>query len=1199
MALAGVNRYAELVDGVVKGPFYESAGIVIPYRFGNTEVRLVADSPNTTYALYLAGAYSGSVVSDAVGNVVFSRHLNRGDIEVRLINTDNGRPNVSWVTVREYAIWLIAYAETLEGIDDNYQEALDDLFIERVTINGIQDRFGAEIETYNNLGQDLDDYRQLIHELRLAYRNYGGKFRGFETAVAEFTQVTPFGYSRRLWGPNWVLDQSMLTNEHWEERSHVVSYNGLDIPGATLLRVEADVPSGVSVGNIQYSPTFGLRWGVAPGIGSYVPITEGELFLPGPKSAENATILALPVGPYSMAATENRLYINDTGGPPTVVPLTTGMPTPTAAQVAGDINVAMGYALASVYNTKLLLRLPFTSSDLKLESGPNNAAARLFGLRPGTISFDPDVANGVEIISVIGTPPLLSTNSDLEYEYDGSVTPVTRRLRWRTPGAAFSPWVLITDDGTYTMTDTFGVSLTVHVWDEDLDVLPGPFPAISAYSFGLAYTQEAHQIDQLQGMWVYAQPALFPVGGITRAVDVVDDATGGDAELPDNWWLDTPNPTTVTTILESRIVTDKLEPLDPSPAFRIHLEDPGTTVHQLVSRALQYPMPRPGPRGQNYPQQSPGLFYDYEGYTAKISGWFSSATAGITSVGFGFSWDNGVSWQDGPALTITADTGGFWYDDFTYLEDTIVIPAGVTDNGIQVRVNIEDAAAVDVMIDTLRLDVEYITSRILDTTTVVRTRHRQYHGELAWVWSPDPLSLVEQEYIGLPHKKPDKDVPLSGVLITHVSADTPAGNATLEYEYNSLGDIHRLRWSTFGGSWAPGFGWVAIVSSAPYVLSSHDGSFINVSIDYPVLPVLEGTPPATSISKQVTITDTTVNQGHVRKISPAHSTIDIFDVTEYDVNDVPINLKGPITEGDFSTCTLENLTIHSSNPFRYSYLTPTLLPIEGEVLTFSSPSPHLATLLYNSDQNQEESLLFEDGLLVPNDLWWFNSEVEIQIHASIYSGSAEYTFNYNPIYRVTTPLIDLGAATFTDYAWWADYMLWNRMEHNIIPRIVTVPLFFNPDQGRAVLPYRSSMDMTYAKLFLEDDLEIREISTANWRFIDPTTVEMDSSQVVEGALYRLEHQEIRMYNQNELTILFEHRSGYNSANCLAASWSTVARNENVHVHQNSPFGHLIHQMRLSVSSIRDLRDFKIRSLVLKGLHLHGANPDVPALTNLV
>ena len=57
----------------------------------------------------------------------------------------------------------------------------------------------------------------------------------------------------------------------------------------------------------------------------------------------------------------------------------------------------------------------------------------------------------------------------------------------------------------------------------------------------------------------------------------------------------------------------------------------------------------------------------------------------------------------------------------------------------------------------------------------------------------------------------------------------------------------------------------------------------------------------------------------------------------------------------------------------------------------------------------------------------------------------------------------------------------------------------------------------------------------------------------------------------------------------------VDRNENVSVHENS---YDYHQLRLSISGVRDLSDFRIRSLAMKGLHVHGASPLVTGLTNV-
>jgi len=1196
--LANTNRYAELIKAIVSGNFYASRGSIVPYRLGNTEVRLETNYPNSNFGLYINEVFSGSVVSDAEGNVVFARHFDYGDNELLLIHQNTARRTSSWITVREYALWLISYATVFDSIDADWLEAYRDMFIETATINGIEDVFGRAIQTYRNLGQDLDTYRRMLHELRLAYRQHGGKYEGLDKAVSEFTQVPPFGYARRMWGPNWVLDQSMLINDRYKERSHTVAYAGAGISGVQLERVEADLPSGSPAAVIEYDPTpDALRWQVGGSWGPYVPANNGALFLPGPPSTVPAFILGL-AGPFLLSAFEDKLYLDIDDVGIVVVTLTTGFPTPTVANVIADINAALGAVVASSYNGKLLLQsTTVAGSSVKIESGPSNAAAELFGIKPGDLKFDENIFDGVFGVEILGVKDIHS-NCEFQYRYDGSTVPPTREIRWHSGGALFSPWTPITEDiAEYVVSDSVSATIKVKCYPDEMAAPPGPYPTIAAArSFKVAYTNVNRNLEQTKGAWVLVDRTQLPAILTSDNVDVVDDATFGNPELPDNWWLFSPLPSTVSTILPSKVVTDKLESYDPSPQFLIQLQDLSASSHALISRVLQWPMPRPGPRGTNFPQQSPGLFYDYEGYLATFSGWILSGTAGPTTASLSFSFDGGATWVAGPAVPVQQDSGGSWYEDFTFLDFSVVIPADLVDNSVLVAIEITDAGSVDVMIDSFNVDVEYITSRVLANTTIARYRHRQYFGELLWCWSPDPLSLTEQEYIGLPHKRATPPTVLSGVEVTSISLDTNPGNGTFEYEYNSVGDLRRLRWTPNGTTWTPGVGWVSVTSSGYYQLLAPDSSSIQVLADYDLLPILSGTPPAATESRIVEISDTSVQQGHVRKISPAHSSIDIFDVTEYGTAGEPLNLKGPITEADFSNCTLVNMDVNPDTPFRYSFVGPNVLPIEGEELTFSGSAPYVAALLYDSDQDQEAAMLFEDGVLVPNDKWHFNSASQIQVDTAYYNSSAQYTFNYNPIYRITTPFIDLGT-NFQDYMWLVDYMLWERFDHNEISKEITVPIYINPDTGRAILENRSNRDQSTSTLFLEDEDETRIISPANWRYIDSKTVELDVSQYVEGVLYQLTYESVVLYDQRRINLTFEHRSGPTSTACGSASWNVVEKNENVNVTQ-TPLGHVIHQLRFSASNIRDLRDFRLRSMVMKGLHLFGSNANVPGLTNV-
>jgi len=1203
MAIDGVYRYNELIDNIVGGDFYRSLGMVLPYRSGKTEVRLETGTPTNEFGVYINDKFTGTVLSDAEGNVVFWRYLDLGDNEIILLDHLDGRQLKSYVTLRDYAIWLASYAEVLEYIDDNIQETQDDLSIENVTINGIEDHFGEAIRTYNNLGQDLDTYRNFIHELRLGYRNYGSRFRGLETAVAEFTQIPPFGYSRRMWGPNWFLDHSMAMNHRFKERSHSISTTG-NITGVTPLGVEADVtPSALH--RLYYTAgTNELNWGPFGITGPTIQAADGDLFIPGYPSTVAAYILGL-AGTFNITiGVDDILYMDiDNHGliaititPGAAVPLATVVTDINNALVA-DVRYGAPYAaFASVYNSKLLLQCPLApNSSIKIEHGVQNIAPIILGNKPGDFVFYPNIRNGVYINKIQGNPSVLG-NADLEYEYDGSVTPVTRRLRWRSFGAVYSPWVSITQNGNYILTDSLSAQLHVNCITDLMDVLVAPWPATAVVNFSIGYNRTRNNLAQILGLWINCDTSLLPAAGVTiDTITVADDTNYGFDETPDNWWIETPPPSITTTIDTSDVIEGKPDPLDPNPAFKWIIEETvgGETALEVRSHVLNWPMPRPGPRGTNFPQRSRGMFYDYEGFEAKINGWFRSYGAGVATITLAFSFDNGTTWVGSGAFPIVVDTGGLGYEGATYAEfETIVppdsVPPGSLDNGILVSVAIDKPGGnIKFSIDAMNVGINLISSSYLATVTQVRSRHRQYFGELVWLWSPHPLSLLEKEYLGLRHKKSNITIPLSGVEITHISETTPAGVGNIEYEYNSVGDTRRLRWETLGSTYGA---WVSLVGNGSYILTSADGSTITVSITWSLLKILSGTPPAATTNRDVTITDTTVNQGHARRISAANSSIDLLDVTEYDSNNNPTNLFGAISEADFSVCTHVNTTISASDPFVYAYVYPTLLPVEDEQLSFTPVGPNwVATLTYASDQDQVNAILYEDGIAFPNDLWSFTAANQVTITSS-YSASSVYTIDYGLIYQVTVPVMDLTGYNLIDHIIFADYFLWDRLDKEQGEYDATIPLFFNPNNGRATLVEQSTMNMSDSNINVEDGSNTYTLSQRYWRYLDSKTVEIDLSQLIAGATYFLSHKEKRVYGKSRLTEVFEHRSGINNAACLAASWNTIERNENI---RND---HDFHQLRLSVTGIRDLRDFRIRSMTLKCLHAFGVNRWVPALT---
>ncbi|MDC1300012.1 hypothetical protein N8Z24_00740, partial [bacterium] len=716
---------------------------------------------------------------------------------------------------------------------------------------------------------------------------------------------------------------------------------------------------------------------------------------------------------------------------------------------------------------------------------------------------------------------------------------------------------------------------------------------------------------ETKGLWIDVIRDDLPVGSGSTNVVLVDDVTDGYAESPDYWFID-PSASATTSFKPSKVVTGRTDPFDPCRAFGWRVADPAITDLYLLGHVQKFPLIFNTPRGRNFPQDGPGMFYDYEGFEAKFSGWFKGMNAGALNVQLSFSFDGGDNWVSGTSTPIIADTGGSDYEDPTYVEFSTVIPADIKyretpvltweDSGVLVRAHfIKAGANMDVLMEGAAVTIKYITSRSLANATVARSRHRQYFGELLWLWSPEELLLKEEKYLGLQHKDISPSALFGGVRVTTISSDTPAGFGTMEYEYNSVGNIRKLRWQPYGTSYAPGVGWVSLSSTGTYRLTAPDASYIDVYVTYTSLPDLTGTMPVT-ISKSLNVTDTSTDQGHIREISPAHSSIDIANVTEYDSNSDPYNLMGAITETDFSFCGLVNCEIAKADPFKYSYIYPEFEPVTGETLTFTFNGATLeydATLTYYSDEDQTDAVLYESGVPVPTNMWSFTAANVISIPQSWFIGgylstASTFTVDYDLLYQVTTTVLDLGT-TYQDYAWLSDYYLWQRLDKESDDYYAETPVYFNASNYRAALVNRSNANKATSNLIVQENTGEREIPRKHWRFIDNTTIEITAAYLVNGQYY-LKHYEPRVYERSNLTVTFEHRSSTTSGGVTSASWVEVSKNDSIEVRQ-SP-GHRFHQLRLTVLGIRDLNDFKIRSLVLKGLNLHSSSPSVPGLTNL-
>lgn len=1226
-----VDRYADLVLSIIGGSFYENLGIVIPYRFGDTIFRIETGSADTEYGIYLNEVWSGSEISDSNGNLVIKRVLPKGEVEITILNRSDGSKLYLYVTVRDYAIWLASYAECLENIDANIIQTRNNAAIISADLETLSDVYGSAIGLYPNIGQGLEAYRKQVHELRHSYRNFGSKYQGLASAVSAITQVEPFGYSRKKWGPNWILNQSMLVNNKFDSRSSLVTKTG-NITGVTVSSVE---PSVLSVPAVAHSLDFDastktLTWSPDGSSGPATLATNGSVFLPGPPYVQPAYVLGrdTSITPFTILAGVNDfIYLNIDKRGLAAIQLTTGLPNPSVAQVAIDINYALGNVLgsyfleygaayafvASAYDNRLLIQSPVAAgSSVEVLNGAFNGAGELFSIGPRDILFAPETPiSGVQVRNVLGgsseTLPIMG-DCFLRLTYNGAVTP-PHSLNWRSPTGVYAGAdIPIPEDGIYTILDSLGKELIVSCSVSDL-------PSLNALeTFSIGFNRYHENIDQYQGMWVSVDESNLPATNQTDIVTVYDDVIDSYPETPDYWFL---NPLDLGASSEFRpsnilSIHDRLAPIS---SHQWYLQ---TSVNfiEVIGHVDKFPLIDGTPRGSNWPLNASGKLYDYENFNMKFSGWFTGIGPRTTiSVQLGISFDGGDNWTLSPASLITNDISGQYILPYTYLEleariDPEIkyresVPLTWEDSGVLVKVIFDattGAGGMYVVMDTLNVQVEYISSAHLGSATIPRSRHRQNFGELCWVWSDTPLSLTEQEYLGLPHINVTPKSVFAGVTIASIDEFTPVGGGSLEYEFNSSEYTKKLRWVPYGTSYGFGAGWVTILADGSYELIAPDSTSITVDVIADLLPELRGAMPA-SQSRSVVVSNATVNQGLTRSISSAVSSIDLFDATEYHPSTgLPLNLFGVIDEGGFSLCGMVNCDVGEADPFKYGYMYPEFESQKGEVLSLSLVgADQVATLDFHSDENQTNAILYEDGVPVPNDFWSFTDADEVSIpNAHFISGdlslSATFTLDYDLIYQVTSTPIDLSSnLDFSDYNWLADYTLWSRFESVQGEYEITVPVYFNNQLGRAFLVQKSTQNKSFAKLEIQQGTELSEIPKRYWDFVDASTIVIDKSYLVNGQYY-LTHKELRVYEQDNLGVVFEHRSAPDYISLIAESWTQIEKNEAIKVDQASP--HSLHQLRISITGVRSLSDFRLRALVLKGLRLHGATPFVQGLTNV-
>ena len=308
------TRYRDLLSIIPGGPFYASAGHVLPYRSGPTELRLITDTPNTNYLILINGVHSGIITTDSGGNSTFEIQLPLGDIELEFQREFSTDKLISYVTTRQYGVWYASIAESLEGIDDSIESTLNSFYLAEAGATDINLAHGVPLQYPNDFNAGLEAYRESLQLVRQSYRQFGGRLSGKYGIVAALTQVNPLILDRSNAGPRWILGYQLLPNgdmQDWTQFPDPATVlTNINASGNFITLLSADGDNTVSSiglpGSLQYAPNFKTLGWRAPVAITYTdfadaPIisSDGTYEIPSARITADITSLHYPAGGYT------------------------------------------------------------------------------------------------------------------------------------------------------------------------------------------------------------------------------------------------------------------------------------------------------------------------------------------------------------------------------------------------------------------------------------------------------------------------------------------------------------------------------------------------------------------------------------------------------------------------------------------------------------------------------------------------------------------------------------------------------------------------------------------------------------------------------------------------------------------------------------------------------------------------------------
>ena len=311
--------------------------------------------------------------------------------------------------------------------------------------------------------------------------------------------------------------------------------------------------------------------------------------------------------------------------------------------------------------------------------------------------------------------------------------------------------------------------------------------------------------------------------------------------------------------------------------------------------------------------------------------------------------------------------------------------------------------------------------------------------------------------------------------------------------------------------------------------------------------------------------------GLTQYVVPTYTDLYFFNNTVENMSGV-VNVKGVMYETGWRQGTRINFNVVPRSPDRFSYLSPVSPTNKSEIVTFDLSG--LANLSEDSISDPSRSVLLRDGVPMPNTTWNYVTSSSIQLTSlSELDPEAVYTFRYTIGMSYLSAVIDCGAKYYL-FNWHADWYEYIRCGLDAILSDKTEGLSFSSNTLQATLQNRADTTSTTNELYMNDTKKVTKLSTTQWRFIDPLTVKIEPEVFSASNMYTLVYTSRGLVKNQIPDVKVELR--YSTNNVTWSSW--------VEIPHDAPFGNSFRyfQFRVSVDNVTDIRDYKLRSLTMKG-----------------